>query len=442
MLGLWLLYYFRFWAKLQLKKVSPDIIGITGSAGKTSCRNAVEAILREKYPIKISYKANSESGIPLNILGLTPNTFSLFGWFRLLLLAPIKLITENSRYQKYVVEMGIDSPQQPKNMEYLLTILQPRTGIFLNALPVHSEAFDTLVKEKDPEKRKEKVVDAIAHEKGKLIRSLPHNGLAILNRDDERVMREALTIAPSMTFGAHKESDLVIEKVSYTIKGTVFSYRFKDQSAKVYMASMLLPAHYAYSLGAAILVGLDEDYSLEECALLLEKHFHLPPSRMSLLAGLSGSKILDSSYNASARTMLDALRMLKRVRAPRRLALLGDMRELGKEAKVEHLAVAEELLTAADEVFLVGPLMRAYVLPYLKKHKKPVQWLVDADKAGAVVGDKLKKGDIILVKGSQNTLFLEAAVKKMMKNPQEADKLLCRQGAYWQKRRRASGLSE
>lgn len=131
----------RFWARLQLKKTAPDVIGITGSAGKTSCRNAVKVILQEKYKVKVSYKANSESGIPLNILGIKPCDYSTIDWLRMVILAPIKLLTNWQVFEKYVVEMGIDSPTPPKNMEYLLTIVRPRTGIFLNALPVHTAFF-------------------------------------------------------------------------------------------------------------------------------------------------------------------------------------------------------------------------------------------------------------------------------------------------------------
>ena len=102
-----LLEYFRILAKIELKKYAPDIIGITGSAGKTSCRNAVYAILKEKYQTKVSYKANSESGIPLNILGLNPRNYSIFDWLRLAFLAPIQLLIHWEPHHKYIVEMGI-----------------------------------------------------------------------------------------------------------------------------------------------------------------------------------------------------------------------------------------------------------------------------------------------------------------------------------------------
>ena len=116
-LQLAVLYYLRFWARLKLNIIRPDIIGITGSAGKTSCVQAIVAILGDSFRVKVSEKANSESGIPLNILGLTPNDYSVVDWLRLIFLAPIKALTNWEKYDIYLVELGIDSPRVPKNME-------------------------------------------------------------------------------------------------------------------------------------------------------------------------------------------------------------------------------------------------------------------------------------------------------------------------------------
>ncbi|PIR62784.1 MAG: hypothetical protein COU65_01665, partial [Candidatus Pacebacteria bacterium CG10_big_fil_rev_8_21_14_0_10_42_12] len=128
------LRYFRSLAKIQLKRTKPLIIGITGSAGKTSAMTAVAAVLKDTRQVKTSDKANSESGIPLNILGLYPKSFAPSDWLRLMIQAPTKLainlVTNQEKYDTYVAELGIDSPFPPKNMGYLLTILHPDIGIF------------------------------------------------------------------------------------------------------------------------------------------------------------------------------------------------------------------------------------------------------------------------------------------------------------------------
>jgi len=116
------LSYLRFWAKKALVKHQPTIIGIAGSVGKSSTRNAVEAILKDHFPtISIG---NSETGIPLGILGLKPKTYSKIEWLKLCAAAPANInYLEGTKY--LIAEMGIDEPEPPKNMEYLLTILKP-----------------------------------------------------------------------------------------------------------------------------------------------------------------------------------------------------------------------------------------------------------------------------------------------------------------------------
>ncbi|OGV97235.1 hypothetical protein A2W24_04385 [Microgenomates group bacterium RBG_16_45_19] len=415
-LGLFVLKWLRFWARLQLKKYAPDIIGITGSAGKTSGRNAVKAILQDKYQLKVSYKANSESGIPLNILGIKPKDFSCLDWLRMMVLAPIKLLTNWQPYEILVVEMGVDSPQAPKNMEYLLTIVRPRTAIYLNALPVHTAYYA----DSDP-------VAAIATEKGKLIESLPENGLAILNRDDPRVWGfKAKTKAQVMSFGKNPGSDVVITSWRPEIKGTTFGFRAEETRAELSLPD-LLPEHLGSTLAAALCVALDEDYSLPEGVELLAKNYRLPPGRATLLLGLNGSMILDSSYNASPQTMADMLALLAQVKAKRKLVLLGDMRELGAAGPEAHTEVIKLALTAAAKVFLVGPLMRQAMVA-------GAVWCTNANQAAEVIEPQLKSGDLLMVKGSQNTILLETAVEKLL--AKAADKVkLCRRGPYWERQR-------
>jgi len=175
--------YLRIATKLQLLKNRPKIIGITGSAGKTSTREAIYAGLKDLKIVKNCADGNSETGIPLNILGIKVVNYSFYDWLRILLLVPVKLICNWERFDFLIVEMGIDSPFYPKNMSYLLKILKPDLGIFLNVSNVHAETFDTLMKDLEPGSKKyeEEIKRLIANEKGKLIKSLSRHGYAILN---------------------------------------------------------------------------------------------------------------------------------------------------------------------------------------------------------------------------------------------------------------------
>ncbi|PJC42726.1 MAG: hypothetical protein CO040_02980, partial [Candidatus Pacebacteria bacterium CG_4_9_14_0_2_um_filter_36_8] len=224
------LWYIKNLAKLQLRKTKPLIIGITGSSGKTSVLNAIEAVLKAlpNKKISVSHKANSELGLPLHILGITTQDFSIAAWSKIAFKAIWQLLVNWQPVDIYVAEMGVDSPFAPKNMSYLLSFLKPQIGIFLNAEAVHSEAFDSLVKEIDQNKKKQAVVHAIAQEKGKLITSLPKNGFAILNRDDSEVsVFSNKTKAQVLFFGQKNKEDEGAFLINWqtSFEGTKFIFK-------------------------------------------------------------------------------------------------------------------------------------------------------------------------------------------------------------------------
>ena len=229
-LSLALLNYFRVLARLQLRKNNPIIVGVTGSAGKTTMMHAIRAVLQEKYVVKISEKANSQSGLSLNILGLDPHSFSLLDWLRMALLAPIKLATNWEKYQLYIAEMGIDSPDEPANMENLLKILRPQIGVFSSLTLVHAEAFDHLVTERDVKKKAVALMAEIAKEKAKIITRLPATGTAVFNGDDP-IIRAACTStqAAQTSFGTNSSSAVRLLKTSWQAQGTSFVLRHHKQ---------------------------------------------------------------------------------------------------------------------------------------------------------------------------------------------------------------------
>lgn len=152
-----ILNYLKFWAKLALFFHKPYIIGIAGSAGKSSARNALLAVLKDYKRVK-AVTGNSETGVPLGLLGIDLKGYSPSDWKEALLKAPRGLNTlKNIDY--LIVEMGIDDPNPPKNMEYLLSIVKPDLAISLNVAGPHLQQFEkTLSKapktvKKDPEKK-------------------------------------------------------------------------------------------------------------------------------------------------------------------------------------------------------------------------------------------------------------------------------------------------
>jgi len=434
------LRYFRSIAKIQLKRTKPLIIGITGSAGKTSAMTAVAAVLKDTRQVKTSEKANSESGIPLNILGLYPKNFATADWLRLMIQAPIKLvvnlITSQENYDTYVAELGIDSPFPPKNMEYLLTILQPDIGIFTTVNSIHGQYFEPLFLDQNKKPTRHDIVAAIASEKGRLIESLPVSGCAILNADEPLIAHLSnKTKAKVMTFGVKPDSTIKIVNITWTGTDTEFSFSTTTETATVSFTNYLLPSHYGHTLASALCSGLFLGQSLAEASEHLQQNLLLPPGRASLIPGKHQTKIIDSSYNSSLEPLLDMLYLLQKTPGARKFALLGDIRELGENTKQEHETLAHEAAKVCDAVYLVGPAMQQYALPIFQNKKMPAFWFKNAYEAAAQLDQDLRPNDVILVKASQNTLLLEITVELLMAEPEKAGELLCRRGDYWDHQR-------
>lgn len=432
-----ILRYFRHFAILQLRKnQDATIIGVTGSAGKTSTRLALVSILKSHGSVKHSAHANSESGIPLNILGISPTNYSKMDWLRMMILAPIKLLTSSEKFKYYVVEMGIDSPDAPKNMNYLLSIIRPHVGVVLNASLAHAGGFDYLVKDSSPIRRMEKLVGIIAKEKMQLVKGLSSSGVAVINIDQKELAAERKDIvARQITFGKSDKANLRILSVSVSSKGFAMRFSYQGQSHNLVLRD-IFPEHYAYTFAAALAgaaaVGIPPSIAMEGL-----KGYRAPAGRMRLFAGIEGSTILDSSYNASPDAMLESLKLLKSIAGrSRKIAVIGDMRELGISEKIAHKNLADWLPLYCDEAILYGDLTRQYALPVLMSKKFPVKHFTHMSGLTKYLRSAIRPKSYVLLKGSQNTIYLERAVESILANLLDAS-LLCRRGANWDKIRHA-----
>jgi UDP-N-acetylmuramoyl-tripeptide--D-alanyl-D-alanine ligase len=433
------LSYFRFLAGKALKLHKPTVIGIAGSVGKSSTRNALEAILKDHFPIKSV--GNSETGIPLGILGMTPKDYTRHDWLNMAIKAPLRVnYLKGTKY--LIAEMGIDEPDPPKNMEYLLKIIKPDIAIVLNESVTHSQQFDKTVTDTSlsPEARLKEVVKNIAREDAKII-TKSHCDIAVYNADDMNISESLRRIRNTklFTFGSSSTNDIYYGDYSVNLEGTVFNLHMKEEgNIKILLTfkDLILPKEYEQVFASAILATKQTGLSLDQIKESLVKNFILPKGRSSLLKGIKGSVIIDSSYNASkasAIAFLDLVYMLKRITKRPVVLLLGDMRELGKEAKQEHEDVAEKTVGIVDYMYCVGPLTREYVLPVVQKHEdhfKEIRWFDKSPRAGEFLKENLPKDALVLVKGSQNTIFLEEAIKYILADKKDEQKL-CRQDSFW-----------
>ena len=436
------LWWLRFWAQLVLKKNHPFVVGVTGSAGKSSAVDAIAPVLRLKFKnLKVAEKANSESGIPADILGLHFTDYSFFDWLRICLLAPISAIryslSATRQFDAYLVEMGIDEPTPPKNMEYLLTILKPDIGVILNILPVHTEQFersDLVVRQGRT------LIESIATEKGKLITENQNLKYAILNADQPEIISlKPTTNAKIISFGK-KNSDIIVDSIITSLSGTEINLQIPKRLhlkrcnlLKLKFENIVLPNYYGETIAAAVAVGMALNLPVKTISEALTGNFKLPSGRGRIFEGIKNTIIIDSSYNASGKTMKGSLEMLKDIGGNRiKIAVLGDMRELGSQAEIEHKKVAETAIKSADKIVLVGPLVRQYSLPVIQQSKLPVDWFSTAGEAANYLTKNLSDNEIVLVKGSQNTIFLEIVVEALLKNKSDVENL-CRRGKFWDK---------
>lgn len=423
-------WHLKLWAKLQLFKVRPVVLGIGGASGKTSLSHFLYIILSEKYKVRQTYGKNSQTGIPLSILGLNPGKYTLFDWLRVIVLAPLRVLTNFERYEILIAELGIDSPLPPNNMSYLLSIVKPKIAALTNISYEHSENFDPLVSGKN---RNKKILDLTAKEEGLILTSLPQNRWAILNIDDpeinglkNKIKAKTITVSTKVR-NAHFFGETSIDS------GFRLEIRKKDQAQSFFLPKPI-PLHYATSILEALAISDVLGVPLSLSLKTLKKNFSLPPGRFTIFPGIKNTKILDSSYNSSLIPAKDALFLLSKMKG-RRLAVLGDMRELGSLSKNQHEDLARDILKRANLAVLIGPLMQKYVTPILKRQNFEYYSFLTFSESKKTIKELIKEKDVILVKGSQNTLYLERVVEMLLRNPKDKV-LLCRRGDYWDKRRR------
>lgn len=382
------LNYLRFFARLQLNKIrflqrqkkkQLNIVGITGSAGKSSTLFACQSVLASNFKTKTNDGYNSESGLPLSIIGLKINDYNLLSWFKILLLCPIKLFTNWQSYDILLLEMGVDSPVYPHNMDFLLSIVKPNISIFLNVSPVHVTNFNS--------------IDDIAQEKAKLINQ---SQVAIINNQDKLVKK-------------YSQAKNIINLIPTKIKFDKF----------------YLPDVYQISFGAALSLARIFNIKQDQAIKNIQNNLILPPSRSSILDGIKNTTIIDSSYNSSPIACQEMLKFLSQSKAKKTIAILGDMRELGKSTQQEHQKIYDLATKSADLIISVGPETKKY---FGDKSQKFTYWW----EALEYLKNILQGNETILVKGSQNTIFLEELVKSILKNPSDSKKL-CRQSPYWLK---------
>lgn len=365
-----------------IRRRRPKIIGVTGSVGKTSTKEAIFYLLNNsnayRGKVEKSYGGlNTEVGLPLSILGFHKATHG-FGWCVLIAQAWWRSwqLRSTKNYPKILVlEYAAD---KPGDIEYLTNIARPNIAVITEIGPAHLLNFKT--------------VDNIAKEKIRLAQKLEADGIAVLN-EDNKYLKEYAT-------------HIYFDKVWY--KGN--SWDSAKNAAKAVGKIMQL-----------------KDTEIEE----ILHEFPGVAGRLQEFEGIKNSLIIDDSYNSNPLSCVRALNYLKKKTTKgKRVAILGDMRELGGSSAVEHKKIAKKILKSADLAILIGPDMEQYAAPILKNNNFKYYAFNNFTSAKKTIIDNIEQDDVILVKGSQNTLFLERVVEMLLAHEEDTIRL-CRRGNMW-----------
>lgn len=281
------------------REVGQRVVGITGSAGKTSTKNLIHAVLSIDYEnVHASLASlNNDIGVPITIINAPDDCDAL------------------------IVEMGMRGLGE---IERLCQIAQPSIGVITNVGDAHSDRVGG--------------IEGVAQAKGELIECLSQNGIAILNVDDPRVIAmSSRTWANVMTYGSAVGADVRYSSLEVLNDGRVrCRFDFDGDSA---ITTPLLPGlHMAANAAAAIATGIAAGMSLESCVLGIGQEIS-EQGRVRWKDGINSSRILDDVYNANSSSMAAALQVLASSEAHRRFAVLGPMFELA-DSKRAHLDVA------------------------------------------------------------------------------------------------------
>lgn len=342
------------------------VVGITGSVGKTSQKEVIAALLTLRYPVlKNEANLNTEIGLPLTLLQLT------------------------GEQRWAVLEMAMYGRGE---IALLCHIARPHIGVVTNIGPVHLERLGSLA--------------TIVAAKGELVEALPPEGQAVLNGDDPLVRELGpLSKAPLLWYGTAPHCQLRASEItSRGLEGISFRLTYGEASAQV---STPLPGrHHVYPALAAAAVALNDGWSLTEVAEALAAI--QPLLRLTVVAGPRGSTILDDSYNASPASVLAALDLLSELKG-RRLALLGDMLELGAAEEEGHRQVGERAAQVCHALLLLGERARIIAEAAKAGGLADVRMFLDKEQATTALKAELGPGDYLLVKASR-ALALETVV--------------------------------
>jgi len=420
--------YLAFWARRYLNRTGARLVAITGSVGKTTTKEAMRAVLAHAFRVRaVAGNLNGPNGVALGILGggWDAAYYRAGGgkwfWLRACLAAPFRAFGGHSDADLIVVEFGAD---RPGDIAWLVDRFPPHVSVVtaVGDVPVHVEYYVS--------------AEHVASEKSNILKRLAPGDVAVLNADDWTVfeMRSRVRAGTVVTYGMTEGPDVRaagLEILSETgmVTGVTFTLHTGGAAYPVTIHGALGRSQ-AMACAAAVAVGTSLGMSATSCIEGLAS-YRPPAGRLRLMRGIKGSLVLDDTYNAAPAAVHNALEALLEVPMHRRIAVLGDMLELGGSTIRAHESVGNRAGDVADVLIGVGE--RARFIVDAARNQMPrehAHWFRTSREAGLKLQELIEPGDAVLIKGSQG-MRMERVTKEVMADPGRAAQVLVRQSPRW-----------
>ncbi len=359
-------------AKRKLKNISPTVIGITGSFGKTSTKNILAVLLNERYPTL-----------------MTPQSFNT-------LLGISRTINENlsQEHKMFLVEMGA---YYPGDIKEISNLVKPQIGIITAIGPQHLERFKTL--------------ESIENAKYELVDSLPSSGIAVFNNDDVRCRKlaDVTSKVKVLRYGldnSHNNLELWAKEIAQSARGTSFTLVDRQGREKP-VSTVLLGMHNVSNIIGAACIALEMDLDFEDIYRGIVK-IKPTPHRLQTINGKGGVVVIDDSYNSNPVGSREALNVLSRFDSGRRILITPGMVELGDSENKYNQEFGAHAAKICDYIILVGLGQTKAIYEGLMRegfHADKVRLVKDLDEANQHLQDFIRPGDTVLFENDLPDLY-------------------------------------
>ncbi len=345
------------------------VIGVTGSAGKTTTKECIAQVLGSRFNVlKTEGNLNNHFGVPLTLLRLEPE------------------------HEVAVIEMGMNHAGE---ITALAKIAEPDWGVVSNVAAVHTEFFAD-------------GIEGVARAKYELVQSLPEGGLAVLNGDDERVAAFARGMGEhALLYGTHPEVAVqAVEIEDAGLDGTRFVVAVGEERQAMHLR--LMGRHNVLNALAAVAVGVKSGITLPVCCGALEQM--RASAKRGDVTDWRGAKLINDCYNSNPKALESMIVSLRGVEAKRRILVAGEMLELGPEGAKLHAQCGEAAAEAGIDVVIGVRGLAAKLVEAAQAKGIKAEFMESPEMAGTWLRENLREGDVVLLKASRG-VRLERALE-------------------------------